>query len=57
MMNLVKAFFVQNQGTFPWILKKGRGDLPPSTPLSYVPAQEGTCVGVSFKNASGLKPC
>ena len=31
------AIFFQNQGTFLWILKKGKGDLPPLTPSSYAP--------------------
>ena len=26
------AIFFQNQGTFLWILKKGKGDLPPPPP-------------------------
>ena len=33
-MNIVRTFFFQNQGTFLWILKKGRGDLPPPPPPS-----------------------
>ena len=32
-MNLVRAFF----SNFLWILKKGRGDLPPPPPSSYAP--------------------
>ena len=35
-MNLVRAFFPQNQGTFE-ILKRGMGDLPLLPPSSYAP--------------------
>ena len=29
------AIFFQNQGTFLWILKKGKGDLPPPPPPAH----------------------
>lgn len=56
MMNLVKAFFVQNQGTFLWILKKGKAELHPLHPSSYAPAlvvnyNPFLSRSVSFRNA------